>query len=237
MQAAGRSAPGGAHGFPVGPWRGPWCAPRGEYLGKVKTGQAVDCAALSRDTGAMSEVFIFGYGSLVNRRTHDYAKAHRASLRGWRRAWRHTSRREVAFLNAVPEPGHEMKGLVLAVPRVAPDLDRREQAYSRCDVSGQVSPPPEGAAEVSLFAIPPDSGGGRAGHVLLLSYIDVVAQGYLREYGEGGVRDFFETTDGWDAPVIDDRAAPRYPRAQPADDGLTALVDHWLGEVGARRAT
>ncbi len=181
----------------------------------------------------MSEVFIFGYGSLVNRATHDYAAAHRATLSGWRRAWRHTTRRDVAFLNVVPEPGHVLQGVVLGVPHVAPDLDRREYAYSRTDVTEVVEHPMAGRPPVSLFAIPPDAGEGCGGHVLLLSYIDVVVQGYLREYGDDGVREFFETTEGWGAPVIDDRAAPRYPRAQPVDDRLTGLVDHWLARVGA----
>ncbi len=200
----------------------------------MKFGRAVDCAAVSRDTGAMSETFIFGYGSLVNRATHDYEAAHRATLSGWRRAWRHTTLREVAFLNAMPEPGHDLKGLVLGVPRQAPELDRREYAYTRTDVSQLVDHPLPAPVEINVFAIAPAHDDGGQGHVLLLSYIDVVAQGYLREYGEAGVRDFFETTEGWDAPVIDDRAAPRYPRAQPAGADLTALVDHWLGEVNAR---
>ncbi len=181
----------------------------------------------------MSETFIFGYGSLVNRATHDYDTAHRATLRGWRRAWRHTTRREVAFLNVVPEPGHVLKGMVLGVPHVAPDLDRREYAYSRADVTDVVEHPMAGRPRVNLFAIPPGQDDGRNGHVLLLSYIDVVAQGYLHEFGDDGVQAFFETTEGWDAPVIDDRAAPRYPRAQPVDDTLAGLVDHWLAQVGA----
>ncbi len=193
----------------------------------------VDRAGVARDTGAMSEVFIFGYGSLVNRATHAYDTAHRATLRGWRRAWRHTTRREVAFLNVVPEPGHVLQGMVLRVPPVAPDLDRREYAYSRTDVTDVVDHPLPSRPTVNLFAIPPGAEDGRGGHVLLLSYIDVVVQGYLREFGEDGVREFFETTEGWDAPVIDDRAAPRYPRAQPLDDGLAGLVDHWLAQVGA----
>ncbi len=181
----------------------------------------------------MNDHFIFGYGSLVNRATHGYEAAYPARLTGWRRAWRHTTLREVAFLNAVPEPGHEMAGLVIGVPREAPELDSREYAYTRTDVTGWVDHPLAGPVEVNVFAIPQASGDRRAGHVLLLSYIDVVVQGYFCEYGHDGVRDFFETTDGWDATVIGDRAAPRYPRSQTVEPELTMLVDHWLAKVGA----
>ena len=181
----------------------------------------------------MNESFIFGYGSLVNRHTHDYQSAHRARLHGWRRVWHHTTSRAVAFLNVMPEPGHTIRGTVIGVPLDAPELDQRERAYSRRDVTTHVEHPLTDRTQINLFAIPPQETPRRDDHVLLLSYIDVVAQGYLREFGSDGVAEFFETTEGWDAPVIDDRAAPRYPRAQPHSAGERALVDHWLARIGA----
>ena len=50
----------------------------------------------------MSHDFFFGYGSLVNRATHDFPEAHPARVTGWRRAWRHTDLRPVAYLTAEP---------------------------------------------------------------------------------------------------------------------------------------
>ncbi|WP_200898804.1 hypothetical protein [Candidatus Rhodobacter oscarellae] len=47
---------------------------------------------------------------------------------------------------------------------------------------------------------------------------------------------FFESTDGWEALVLDDRAVPRYPRHQPLSAAETALVDGWLSRVGAEKA-
>jgi cation transport regulator ChaC len=64
----------------------------------------------------MTDPFFFGYGSLVNRRTHDFAEAYPARIAGWRRAWVHTGLRDVAFLSAVAEPGCAMDGLIAAVP-------------------------------------------------------------------------------------------------------------------------
>ena len=56
--------------------------------------------------------------------------------------------------------------------------------------------------------------GRRAGGSIPLSYLDVVVQGFLREFGPQGAQNFFETTDGWEAGIWDDRADPIYPRHQ-----------------------
>ena len=68
---------------------------------------------------------------------------------------------------------------------------------------------------------------------MLLSYVDVVVQGYLREFGEDGVAQFFATTDGWDAPILDDRADPVYPRHQALTAKERAFTDRHLADVGA----
>ena len=180
----------------------------------------------------MSDHFIFGYGSLVNRATHEYGITHTARLPGWRRVWQHTTRREVAFLNVIPDPAAQLDGLIMAVPPVAPDLEAREYAYAKHDVSAQVAHGLAGPTEVKMWAIPaPDITAPGSGHALLLSYIDVVVAGYLDVFGRDGVARFFANTDGWQAPVWDDRAAPLYPRAQPLRDEVRWLVDSALTEL------
>ena len=72
---------------------------------------------------------------------------------------------------------------------------------------------------------------------MLLSYLDVVVQGYLREFGEQGVQRFFDTTDGWDAPVLNDRADPVYPRHRTLNEQERALVDDMLAERKVRLLT
>jgi hypothetical protein len=184
----------------------------------------------------MSDPFFFGYGSLVNRATHGFLDAHPARLSGWRRAWRHTDLRPVAFLTAEPAPGMEIDGLIAHVP--GDDwaaLDAREHAYVRSRVTAQVSHAVTRPLEVQVYAIPEGlHGAPDERHPVLLSYIDVVVQGYHREYGAAGVARFFETTAGWDAPILDDRAAPIYPRHQPLTDRERALVDEHLAGAGAR---
>jgi gamma-glutamylcyclotransferase (GGCT)/AIG2-like uncharacterized protein YtfP len=183
-----------------------------------------------------ADAYFFGYGSLVNRDTHDYAEAHGARLNGWRRVWRHTTLRPVAYLTAVPDPDCEIDGLIAAVPgQNWSALDARERAYDRVHAAHQVRHDLPHRPEISVYTIPR----GRHGppcetHPALLSYIDVVVQGYLREFGEAGVTRFFDTTDGWDTPVLNDRAAPRYPRHRKLSADERGLVDDELARRGVR---
>ena len=180
--------------------------------------------------------YFFGYGSLVNRATHDFAGARPAQLAGWRRVWRHTTLRPVAYLTVVPDPGAQIDGLIAPVPGADwPALDAREAAYIRAPAAHQVRHDLPHTPEIAVYTIPEGHHGApTTAHPILLSYLDVVVQGYLREFGADGVARFFETTHGWDAPVLDDRAAPRYPRHQPPCAHARALTDAHLARVGVR---
>lgn len=184
----------------------------------------------------MAEAYFFGYGSLVNRRTHGFPKAQKARVTGWRRAWRKSPLRQRCFLTVLRDPGTELLGLIAHVP--GDDwaaLDDREHAYARHDVTADVTQDgPDRPEEVAIYAMPEgthhDPG---ADHPVILSYIDAVVQGYLSEYGIDGVGHFFATTQGWHVPVLDDRAHPVYARAQPLSEAERAVVDAGLASVGA----
>lgn len=185
----------------------------------------------------MTDPQFFGYGSLVNLATHAYGDPRPARLTGWRRVWRHSTLRPVAFLSVEPDPESTITGVVAQVPGGDwAALDLREHAYLRRDVTHQIShPAPHGptavyAVDSGLLAPP-----GTA-HPILLSYIDVVVQGYLRLYGTEGAAHFFATTHGWNVPILNDRAAPRYPRSQTLDASETAIVDAALKTRGCRIA-
>lgn len=180
----------------------------------------------------MSDPFFFGYGSLVNRATHAYDQCFSARVRGWRRVWRHTALRPVAFLTVEPCAETEIDGLIAAVPGADWTLlDRRERAYDRVavtEIHHDVTPPPE----VALYTIPEGKHGRpNTAHPVLLSYIDVVLQGYFREFGSEGVQRFVATTHGWDVPVLHDRAHPRYPRHQTLTRAEEALIDEVLSDL------
>lgn len=175
---------------------------------------------------------VFGYGSLVNRGTHDYADARPATLAGWRRVWRHAMLRPVAFLSVEPCAGSAIVGLTASVPQAAQAaLNDRERAYELRDVTAAIQgeTAPTCLYEIAGSLLEPPS----VAHPILLSYIDVVVQGYLQLGGEEAVADFAASTAGWHAPVLNDRAAPLYPRAQRLSASETGVVDALLAQLGS----
>ncbi|RKF13942.1 gamma-glutamylcyclotransferase [Roseovarius spongiae] len=185
---------------------------------------------------ARHDAWFFGYGSLVNRATHAYPDAQPATLSGWRRVWRHTDLRQVAYLTVVPDADCAIDGLIAGVPGGDwKALDIREGAYDRVPADGQVRHALGPDARIAVYTIPEGKHGRPTrAHPVLLSYIDVVVQGYLREFGEAGARRFFETTQGWDVPVLNDRAAPAYPRHCALSPQERAFVDAQLAALPVR---
>ncbi|WP_247744914.1 gamma-glutamylcyclotransferase family protein [Shimia sp. R11_0] len=184
----------------------------------------------------MSGSYFFGYGSLVNLHTHGYDEAHDATLHGWRRVWYHTSLRPIAFLSVERHAESHIHGLIAQVPKNDwAVLDEREFAYDRVGISTQVAHPLSDTLDVAVYQVSSDHKTEEdIQHPILLSYIDVVAQGFLHRLGEDAVADFFTTTQGWDAPILNDRAAPIYPRHQTLTGSETAMVDHHLKTLGTK---
>lgn len=186
----------------------------------------------------MQHIHFFGYGSLVNRTTHDHSPTHRATLHGWRRAWRAVPERALCYLTAVRDPNASIDGLIAPVPGDSwAELDRREAAYDRHPATHALTHTSP-AQEVVVYAIDP----ARHSHPgpdnpILLSYLDVVIAGYLAEYGPDGPDQFFGTTDGWQAPILDDRAAPRYARARALTTGVRDITDAGLLAMACRVIT
>ena len=183
--------------------------------------------------------YFFGYGSLVNRASHSFAGDVPAQLTGWRRIWRHTDLRPVAYLTVVPDAHAEIDGLIAPVPDADwPALDAREAAYIRAPAAHQVRHPLPHRPEIAVYTIPDGLHASPSqAHPILLSYLDVVVQGYFREFGTAGVQRFFDTTDGWDAPLLDDRNSPRYPRHQSLTDEERELTDRHLDLLGVSLLT
>ncbi|WP_299143294.1 gamma-glutamylcyclotransferase family protein [uncultured Tateyamaria sp.] len=179
--------------------------------------------------------WFFGYGSLVNRATQDYPSAQTATLNNWRRVWVRTELRDVVFLSIHPAPGHQIDGLIAAVPDADwAALDLRETGYQRIDATSSVTHQSD-ATTIAAYQVPTDAQRAGGDHHILLSYLDVVVQGFLQEFGYDGACAFFETTDGWDTPVRNDRAAPLYPRAQRLTAEEMAVTDALLAQVQQRQ--
>lgn len=184
----------------------------------------------------MNDPFFFGYGSLVNTATHDFRNIHAAKARGWRRAWRHTALRPVSFLTVVPDALTTIAGVIAAVPGADwAALDERERAYDRVPAAGVIEHEAGDLPDIAIYAIPADRHGPPTeANPILMSYLECVLQGYLRRYGPAGVQAFIATTDGWSAPILDDRDTPRYPRHQVQDPAERALFGDLLTDAGAR---
>ncbi|TDL74925.1 gamma-glutamylcyclotransferase [Palleronia sediminis] len=183
----------------------------------------------------MSDPHFFGYGSLVNRRTHGYGPTHPATLSGWRREWRATLLRPAAFLTARPVPGGAVDGLIAPVPGGDwAALDLRETGYDRVPATG-VAHGLDHAPPIAVYSIPPADDGPAGARPILLSYLDVVVQGFLQVFGEAGADRFFASTDNWALPVADDRKAPLYPRAQSLAPAERRFVDSRLDDLGCAR--
>lgn len=184
----------------------------------------------------MKHPHFFGYGSLVNRNTHSFAPIHASQITGWRRIWQRAPNRPAAFLSVIAAPGSMIDGVIAPVPNddwVA--LDAREFSYARLAVTDAVQHAARDVRDISIYAIPPEHAAAPdKDHPILLSYVDAVLQGYLREFGEAGAERFCATTEGWNTPVLNDRAAPVYPRAQRLTMVEQTFVDDMLLTLRAK---
>ncbi|WP_310620229.1 gamma-glutamylcyclotransferase family protein [Flexibacterium corallicola] len=196
------------------------------------------------------QICYFGYGSLVNERTLPKETTVIAgTLRGWVREWRGCSRWRdgsvdetsgLCVLTVRREPASLIKGaMVLDVAANLPKLDEREWHYSRIALNhgdfraDSAENIPQGSF---LYEVTdPYYEWGNDEFPVLLSYVDCVLAGFYRLWGESGLEHFMETTLGWDhVPVLNDRAAPLYPRAQVLSPELQQRIDWHLEKNSVR---
>jgi hypothetical protein len=184
----------------------------------------------------------FGYGSLVNAGTlTPGTRTVRVRVTGWRRAWRHsgpTAYGRRCTLTVYSDPDSAIEGVVIAQPMdTLRALDKREGQYTRHALDAGaldwLDPRPDGWPAPFLYVGNAEHRRpGDAGHPIMLSYLDVVIAGFLKTFGASGADRFLRTTDDWHVPVLNDRAAPRYPRALSLNPGERQRVDRCLEELG-----
>ena len=171
---------------------------------------------------SVSYVSYFGYGSLVNRDTRPPGEiAINATLNGWRRVWDHrvaTTRERHACTSLSIEPAENaIDGVLVRIPESnLPALDARESGYRRLQLNASNFTHPPGVTDTIIHVYQSlDSNRHLADdeHPVTQSYVDCVMAGYARRFGDTGLRHLLQTTRGWDRPVLEDRAAPTYPRS------------------------
>ncbi len=191
------------------------------------------------------EITYFGYGSLVNLNTIPVnAKASLGELDGWIREWRAAPEdgveRGTCALTVTPREGVSIRGAMLREPawRLA-ELEKRERRYDKFDGIGSAfrssaaHEAPQGLDRAFLFkAKASHYRWGDAQCPILQTYLDCVLAGFHSHWGEEGVRHFFETTDGWHVPVLQDRRRPLYPRAVELSPELARYFDECLKNIG-----
>jgi len=175
-------------------------------------------------------IYYFGYGSLVNRDTRPTGEfAVSARLFGWRRVWGHRtsdSERELQGTSlsidplASPDAG-AIDGVIARMP--ATDLailDERETGYERLELPAAdfLTPTDVDIKSVYVYrSLPLNRLRADEQHPILQSYVDCVLEGYRCRFGEDGLMQMIDTTDGWDGPLLNDREKPHYPRAVYVD--------------------
>lgn len=190
-------------------------------------------------------VAYFGYGSLVNRSTHqnETLQVQATRLIGWRRIWR--ARPDMpgfpaALLTVRPESQQSCDGLlVFDHLDNLPAVDRREARYERLEVtgdmfSGDVAAP--AGCPVYVYSALENVPAHPRPPQILRSYLDAVFQGFLTHFGEDGVLRFVRETGNWEIGVADDRDAPIYPRSVKLSRAETEFFDGVLENAGIRHS-
>ena len=176
---------------------------------------------------SMSNQFFFGYGSLVNTSSHNFHNISNARLVGWRRVWQRTNLRDFSFLSVHRSDNFSIDGVIALVPDGNwRKLDEREAGYDRIIGSEMIEHTSLKSDSISFYRIPDHKFCSVEKCPILLSYLDVVLMGFLQRFGKQGFLNFFETTDGWDCGVFNDRNNPRYPRAQEYENDFYSSVDN-----------
>jgi len=184
---------------------------------------------------------IFAYGSLLNKATWSFnADIELVRADGWVRQWRQivqTDKGIICALTISPSSKSSIDGILLEVSdSVGRILNKREVGYNKTKIpASRILQSVQGKIDVSLkipaityTASKSTIGWATKKAPILLSYIDVVAKGYFDLFGLEGAKNFFNTTQGWNLPILNDRDKPLYPRAVQLNTEFLELVDQQI---------
>ncbi|MCB5162364.1 gamma-glutamylcyclotransferase family protein [Marinomonas algarum] len=181
--------------------------------------------------------FILGYGSLINgesrAKTGETGDVWPVKLHDFERHWSEMSCEfGMSSVAVVAAPGRACNGVLVEVPQDQfPFFDEREVGYQRTEVTpSQLSGYQQGSLPAGTYWVyhTDEVVAPHPGSPIALSYLDVILSGCL-ERGDAFTEDFLTLTQGWSSPLLNDRPAPRYPRAQP--DVPTERLNRLLAPV------
>jgi cation transport regulator ChaC len=168
-------------------------------------------------------VAYFGYGSLVNELTwlpseRRHPTRRPVEVQNWSREWRHrVEPPRGCVLTAREQAGSRIQGvLILCDAADLAQVDAREAGYDRVELPRQDVVSLAGHLPEKLYIYkskPAYYQPGGADYPIWFSYAEAVLHGFMSVFKSAGVDAFIGTTNGWSAPVIDDRDNPRYRRS------------------------
>jgi len=201
--------------------------------------------ALIEQKANIELIAYFGYGSLVNRKTlpENIIDAIPVTLKGWRRHWQSRPNEKIGFgddhsialLGIHPEPSSAIDGLLI-IDRAENQeaLDIREVSYQKIKIEKMDFIHNNNAlseySNLNIYTyLPPRVNKTAKSVKILRSYLNVVMQGFYREFDEAGVQRFLDSTDKFDLPIQEDRDTPLYPRNQKLTEFETKLFNRIFG--------
>ena len=171
-----------------------------------------------------------------------------ATLKGWRRVWENRTAdpnrvQQCTSLSAeaLKQPsGGSIDGVIGRMPRShLAQLDEREAGYDRLALSVDqfdISDNHVGVEADVIYVYQSERQNrflANDEHPILQSYIDCVLAGYLTQFGPSGMQAMVDSTRGWNRPIMDDRAAPHYPRAVQLGQDLQLEFDRIVAAAKA----
>ena len=191
---------------------------------------------------------LFCYGSLLNScqlGQHDTENCllTPALIHGYRRAWSIDLKSGFTSVAVVKDGSSSCNGAIISVEQQSLfELDLRESNYTRTLISSeQLEVQHNRTWDKECFVYTVASHTSPTENTpILQSYIDVVLNGCMRidkTYqleNYAFCREFIRSTIGWESPWVNDRKAPRYPRAlvyEPSNFLVFNEIDSLLTEL------
>jgi hypothetical protein len=144
----------------------------------------------------------------------------------------------VCALTIVAQHRTSVKGIL--IPTTAAELkaiDIREIGYVRGDIERRnlsATTTPLSGSLVTYFSRDEHLRPGSAEYPIWRSYVDYILAQYIEAFGPASASLFISETVGWEAPMLDDRSAPKYPRAKSLSPRIRATIDEALAVAGIR---
>lgn len=193
----------------------------------------------------MQQQYLFAYGSLLSDDSRKrYSDIHEtplpATVNGWQRAWiTRSTPEQQTYVGATACLSASINGVILPIDEIDPDLQVRERDYEfvqvpLCAINWLDETRKLTEAHLARIWIcqSKDKVFANHHHPVYQSYLDTCLVGCLEAGDLDFARAFIAGTQGLAHCWVNDRHAPRYPRAAQVASRLHGQIDGLLNEFG-----